>query len=577
MKIHLLLSVVWVISTTAHALHIEDASCGVTYLGTERGGIQHFFGIPYGQDTSGENRFRPPRPYVPSPGQVIDATKPGVACPQPLGKSSPPLGQGNITEVSEDCLNLNIVRPRPNDTDEYSKLPVMVWIHGGSFWWGSNLEPTFKPDGLVRQSIEAGHPVIHVAMNYRLGFFGFAQSDSLKDEGSENAGLRDQRLAIEWVRTNIAAFGGDPNNITIFGQSSGGLAIGMHILAYGGTKPLPFQRGIAQSQSLEPGITGNFTRDAMSALVDYVGCNTTDLQAPETIACLRNMNTDTLLNATITTYASDISHNVGDIWLPVVDGDFLPAPPSQLIDEGRFGKADFMTGWTQDDMNFYTNVSIATAEDTYNFLRLYLPAMPEKSLNDLLNLYPVAEFTPPAGTNLTAEFYRAARIFREILMVCPSLHLGAAMHKTHGAPVFHYDFNQTILEPILEHTINVSHLGRVHTSEFAYVFGNVEAYNNSGNPIILTESDYALQARASRSWSAFAAKGHPTLAGEVTLQGWLDAYTASDQTHVMTIGGPWEGWWPLGGADSPEVVRQQKLDERCAFFNSPEIIQALQY
>ncbi|XPT03117.1 hypothetical protein M3J09_012219 [Ascochyta lentis] len=577
MKFLLLASIAGCSYAAIHALRVDDASCGVTYRGIERDGIQHFYGIPYGQDTSGENRFKPPRLYVPAPGSVIDATKPGIACPQALGKSSPPLGQGNVTRVSEDCLNLNIVRPKLNNTDGYGKLPVMVWIHGGSFWWGSNVEPTFKPDGLVQQSVEGGSPIIHVAMNYRLGFFGFAQSDSLKQEGSENAGLRDQRLAIEWVRDNIELFGGDPENITIFGQSSGGLAIGMHILAYGGTKPLPFQRGIAESQSLEPGITGNFTRDAMSVLVDYVACNTTDLQAAATIACLRGMDTETLLNASLSTYASDISHNVGDIWLPVVDGDFLPAPPSQLIDEGRFGNATFMTGWTQDDLNFYTDISIATANDSYNFVRSYLPALPESSLETLLSLYPVAEFAPPSGTNLTAEFYRTARIFRDILMVCPSIHLGAAMHKTYAAPVFHYDFNQTILDPILEYITNVSHLGAVHTSEFAYVFGSWEAYNNSGNPLNPTEADYALQERASRSWSTFATTGHPIREGEVTVQGWLDAYSSPNQTHIMTIGGPWEGWWPLSGVDSPEVVQRQHLVERCAFFNDPEIIKGLQY
>ncbi|KAJ4369266.1 hypothetical protein N0V86_009097 [Didymella sp. IMI 355093] len=577
MKTGFLVSLVGGINVAAHAFHVNDAFCGITYQGIERDGLQYFYGIPYGQDTSGENRFKPPRLFVPAPGSIIDATKPGVACPQALGKSSPPLGQGNVTEVSEDCLNLNVVRPKLNATHGYGKLPVMVWIHGGSFWWGSNMEPTFNPDGLIRQSVEGGHPVIHVAMNYRLGFFGFTQSESLKEEGSENAGLRDQRLAIEWVRDNIEIFGGDPENVTIFGQSSGGLAIGMHILAYGGTKPLPFQRGIAESQSLEPGITGNFSRDALSALVDYVGCNTTDLQAADTISCLRGMDTETLLNASITTYASDIGHNVGDIWLPAVDGDFLPAPPSQLIDEGRFGKAEFMSGWTQDDLNFYTNVSIATSGDTYNFVRAYLPAMPQESLDNLLSMYPVTEFAPPSGTNLTAEFYRSARIFRDILMVCPSLYLGAAVHKTYGEPVYHYDFNQTILDPILEHTINVSHLGVVHTSEFAYVFGTVEAYNNSGNPINLTASDYALQERASRSWSAFATTGDPTQAGEVSIQGWLDAYSTPNQTHVMTVGGPWEGWWPLSGAGSPDVVSKQKLVKRCAFLNSPEIIQGLQY
>lgn len=439
------------------------------------------------------------------------------------------------------------------------------------------MEPTFKPDGLIQQSFEGDSPVIHVAMNYRLGFFGFAQSESLKEEGSENAGLRDQRLAIEWVRDNIDIFGGDPENITIFGQSSGGLAIGMHVLAYGGTKPLPFQKGIAESQSLEPGITGNFTRDAMSALVDYVRCNATDLQAVETITCLRGMDTETLLNASITTYASDISHNVGDIWLPVVDDDFLPAPPSQLISEGRFGNATFMTGWTQDDLNFYTDISIATANDSYNFVRSYLPALPETSLDTLLSIYPVTEFPPPSGTNLTAEFYRTARIFRDILMVCPSIHLGVAMHHTYSAPVFHYDFNQTILDPILEHTINVSHFGVVHTSEFAYVFGSWQAYNNSGNPLNPTASDYALQKRASRSWSSFATTGHPSKEGEMTVQGWLDSYSSPNQTHAMVIGGPSEGWWPLAGLGSPEVVQKQKLNERCAFLNSPGIIAGLQY
>jgi carboxylesterase type B len=131
MKTGFLATLVGGIGVAAHTFHVDDASCGITYRGIERDGLQHFYGIPYGQDTSGENRFKPPRLYVPAPGSVIDATKPGVACPQPLGKSSPPLGQGNVTEVSEDCLNLNVVRPKLNATQEYGKLPVMVWIHGG--------------------------------------------------------------------------------------------------------------------------------------------------------------------------------------------------------------------------------------------------------------------------------------------------------------------------------------------------------------------------------------------------------------------------------------------------------------
>jgi carboxylesterase type B len=350
-------------AVSTQAVVSKDSLTGVKYVGIAHNGVEKFLGIPYAQDTSGVNRFKPPQPYIPGPGSTIHATEPGPACPQPLGQLSSPLALGNITEVSENCLNLNVARPKLDGPD---LLPVMVWIHGGGFWSGSNNEPTTAPDGLIRQSVKNGVPVIHVAINYRLGFFGFAQSDTLKGEGSENAGLRDQRLAIEWVRDNISAFGGDPDRITIFGQSSGGLAVGMQILAYGGTKPFPFQQGVAESQSLEPGITANFTVNAMTVLANYVGCNVTDLHSPETVACLREKDTDTLLQASIATYAGDIGHNIGDIWLPAVDGDFLPAAPSKLIAEGRLGKVNFITGWTQDDLNFYTNTSITTANDTYD-------------------------------------------------------------------------------------------------------------------------------------------------------------------------------------------------------------------
>ncbi|KAJ4363463.1 hypothetical protein N0V83_009757 [Neocucurbitaria cava] len=568
-----------VTATAGAAPQISDTSCNVTYRGIERNGIEVFLGIPYAQDTSGGNRFKAPRAYVPPSGSTIDATKPGHACPQPLGEVSAPLALRNITDVSEDCLNLNVARPKIEHGCK--KLPVMVFIHGGSFWSGSNAETTTAPDGMIRQSVENGAPIIHVAMNYRLGckssgpkytvvtnqcaVFGFAQSDTLKAEGSENAGLRDQRLAIEWVRDNIEYFGGDPDKITIFGQSSGGLAIGMQILAYGGTKPLPFQQGIAESQSLEPGITGNFARDAMSALVDYVSCDASSLDSPETIQCLRQLDTDTLLNASITTYASDITHNVGDIWLPVVDDDFLPAPPSQLIAEGRFGNATFMSGWTQDDLNYYTDPSIVSANDTYNFIGGYLPGMSESSLDELLGMYPVEEFPP--GKDLSSEFYRAARIFRDSLMVCPSIHLGVASHETHSTPVFFYDFNSTILDAILAFSANISGLGAVHTSEFAYIFDSFSAYNVNGYPVNPTEADYELSKRASRSWSTYANQGSPSSSkpGSTTLKGWEEAFERPGGPYFMVIGGPHEGLSALGGTNAKPAVQVQKLDERCAF------------
>ncbi|KAJ4298231.1 hypothetical protein N0V90_006130 [Kalmusia sp. IMI 367209] len=538
---------------TAHNVHADTQ-----FIGFERNGVEVFLGIPYGQDTSGQNRFKPPRPYVPSPGSAIDATKPGHACPQQLGHWNAPLTLLNVTResISEDCLNLNIVRPK-NTMGPATSYPVMVWIHG---------------------------------------VFGFAQSGALRHEKSENAGLRDQRLAIEWVRDNIHYFGGNGSEITIHGQSSGGLAVGVQLLAYGGEKPLPYQRGICQSQALEPGITGNFTRDAMVRVIEYLGCNpgNCSTDAPEVIACLRGKDTQTLFDASASTYSGDIAHNIGDIWLPSIDGDFLPAPISTLIQEGRFGDATYMFGWAQGDVNYFTDINIRTETAAQDFLEGYLPLTKgqrtfpgQYTLTErYLKLYPLELFTPPQGTNLTREFYQTARVFRDILMVCEPLLLARAIHNK-GNMVYLYNFNQTLLDPIIEYVSGIKGMGVVHTSEFAYIFGNLSHYNVSGYPFNPTEADYTLATRASRSWGHFAHSGFPSPLQNTrkALKGWLPAFWSFEddltrqpgRTYVYTIGGPSEGLWPLDGPDSIEPVSIQQIEEKCALFNDPRFIKLLQF
>ncbi|KAL2182096.1 Carboxylesterase [Thermothelomyces heterothallicus CBS 202.75] len=553
---------------------VFDSKHHVSYHGLDRNGIEVFLGIPYGQDTSGANRFKPPRRHVPVPGTEIEATSYGPSCPQQFGQWAVPISLDNITDVSEDCLRLNVARPR--GTHPWDRLPVMVYIHGGSFWAGNNHDPTILPDGLVLESVRNGLPVIHVAMNYRLGFFGFAQSGALESEGSENAGLRDQRLAIEWVRDNIELFGGDPGRITIFGQSSGGLAVGLHIMAYGGTKPVPFQQGICQSQALEPGITGNFTITAMQALADYVGCNATDLHSPETIACLRALDTKTLLDASLATYRDDL--NIGDIWLPVVDNDFLPAAPSTLIREGRFANVTTMIGWCDNDLTFFTDPEIQTPEDTRAFISGYATGLTSENVDKLLSLYPVSDFVSAATDTLSAEFFRASRIFRDILMTCEPLFYAEHITRA-GNAVYLYDWNQTILEPFLEQMTGRAGWGPIHTAEFAYVFGNLSHYDIDGFPFNPSWEDYQLAVRGSRSWSTFAATGRPgSLGSHDTFAGFGPAFHRGDNTtYVFVAGGPSEGLSAIDGPHSAPAVRAQKLRERCAFINSPEIIEQLGY
>ncbi|EME83043.1 uncharacterized protein MYCFIDRAFT_80609 [Pseudocercospora fijiensis CIRAD86] len=151
---------------------------GVTYHGLHRNQIEAFLGIQYAENTGGENRFRSPIPYKHSNGSIVKAAKPGSACPQDEGLTLIPLYLGNYTDISEDCLRLNVFRP--NGTNEGDRLSVMVYIHGGSFYGASKDDPNSQPAGLILNSVANGHPVIQVQLNSRLGVFGFAKSEALR-------------------------------------------------------------------------------------------------------------------------------------------------------------------------------------------------------------------------------------------------------------------------------------------------------------------------------------------------------------------------------------------------------------
>ncbi|KAH9827508.1 Carboxylesterase, type B [Teratosphaeria destructans] len=539
----------------------------VTYIGLFQNEVENFFGIHYAQDTGGPNRFRPPQVFTPTKGSVINATDRGPACPQELGTTGWPLYLGNITSYSEDCLRLNVYRPKGAKAGD--KLPVLVHIHGGSFILASKDETTIQPGGLILESIANGHPVMQVNTNYRLGVFGFAKSDDLTAEGSANAGLKDQRLALEWVKDHIESFGGDAGRITVFGQSSGGLAVGMQILAYGNTKPVPFQQSISESQTLEGGITGNFTDIAMRKLVNATACNTTSIQSAQTIACLRNLTTDQLLDAQTATGSSDPDANNGDEWLPIVDGDFLPDAPSTLIQQGRFANITAVMGWTEDDCNPFVPTTITTANDTRDFIMQFNPGLAAANVQKMLELYPVSEFpaTVHPSANLSAEFYRSARMYRDILMVCQPYYFGHAITEKKGRNVYMYDQNQTILGPILDY-FDTPGLGVVHTSEFAYVFGNLSHYNISGWPYEPKPADFALKRRESRTWSTFASFGIPSLEGHETLKAWTPAFGTANETDFFVIGGPGEGLFADDGPGSNPAVEAQRLKERCGFINS---------
>ena len=245
-------------------------------------------------------------------------------------------------------------------------------------------------------------------------------------------------------------------------------------MAYGGNKPVPFQKAIAQSQVLEPGITGEFTSNAMARVLRASDCNSTSFDSQAAIDCLRTISPKDLIK--LQTDTAGDSENIGDIWLPTVDGNILPAAPSQLLAEGRFAAVTTIMGYTEDDTAPFTDIIIKTANETATFFRDYAPAMSETHLQHLLSLYPVEEFAANPAANLSAEYYRSARILRDILMVCEPLLYGKALAQR-GQEVYYYDQNQTVVDSPLE-SLGLPGLGVVHTSEFAYMFNNLSHYDS---------------------------------------------------------------------------------------------------
>jgi len=288
--------------------------CGLSLVADAADGGGHravaaFLGIPYAQTTAGQNRWRPPVPAARHDG-VRKATAFGPGCPQadPSPKKAP---------QSEDCLSLNVWTPRTKTGSRADgALPVMVFIHGGSFINESSSLPLY--DG---RRLAASGRVVVVTINYRLGVLGFlAGMEGL----SGNYGFLDQQLALRWVRDNIAGFGGDPNRVTIFGQSAGAMSVGLHLIAPG-SRDL-FRAAIMESNPYGiPFKTLDHARSPAEAFRVEVGCVT------DVLDCLRRQPMSAVIakqTSLLLTVDAMLAGFAGELaWGPVVDGKVIPKQP----------------------------------------------------------------------------------------------------------------------------------------------------------------------------------------------------------------------------------------------------------
>lgn len=297
--------------------------------------VDSYLGIPYAKPPIGELRFRPAEPVDPF-DDIYNATEVPPSCIQVIRPYFEHFIAGS--GFSEDCLYLNVFVPEtapPNAS-------VMFWIHGGLFVWGSGSDFPYNPLPLA-----ALGNVIVVTINYRLTLMGFF---STGDDGlPPNLALTDQRLAMQWVNRNIAAFGGDPNKVTIFGEGSGAACVGWHVLSPG-SRPY-FQRAVLQSGNpLDP--WAEVMSPEMAFEIAQVAANIANCTPPvpedtSFIAdCFRTKSVDELLEISVQTNAFYFGVS---IWLPVVDGDFFPKNITELIADGDYSDVDILLGTTRDE------------------------------------------------------------------------------------------------------------------------------------------------------------------------------------------------------------------------------------
>ncbi|MFZ5560478.1 MAG: carboxylesterase/lipase family protein [Pseudomonadota bacterium] len=447
-------------------------------------GLQIFRGIPYAQPLTAERRIRAPLPVEAWSG-VLGATRFAPAAPQ---EDIPLMGVGR---TGEDCLALNIWRP----TQAGAPLPVMVWIHGGGFATGASHQALYEASRLAREN-----RVIVVSFNYRLGILGFGEWSAWPElGGASNAGLRDQLLALQWVREHIADFGGDPGNITLFGESAGGMSIAC-LLASPQAQGL-FHRAIIQSGSPDHVVVKEEAARITRRFAEATAAG------PE--ACLKGPLAG-IISAQRNCFGT-VAHRgehsqpvpqFGMTLMPMIGDDVLPEHPLKAISRGVSAGIPVLLGTTVDEWTFFYMTSRAMGggkprpePDEARLRHEFERALPGRG-EAMLSAY--RQLLPDALPSEVFCAYETDRMFR-----IPTLRLAEARCGA-VAPTFHYLFDWPCAWN--------RRLKSCHVMEIPFVFGITDQpagqfFTGGG------EEARRLSARMREAWTAFARGETPAAAG----------------------------------------------------------------
>jgi len=499
--------------------------------GRNEGGLCVFKGIPFAEPPVGALRFRPPVPCSTWEG-ALNATEFGASPPQLRAELAPRLSEF----MAEDCLTVNVWTP---GCDAVSR-PVMVWIYGGSFLIGSS-----SRDVCDGANLAANGDVVVVSMNYRVGALGFLHLEEVGGSefaGSCNVGLLDQIAALEWVQRNVAAFGGDPDNVTVFGVSAGGISISA-LLAIPAARGL-FRKAITQSGA------ANQTRSVASAAT--ASRQFREAAGADSVNALQALSLEEVLDAQKRVLAA--SSKPDAFFGPVVDGTLIPEPPMHAIAAGRAADVPLMTGTTLDEMRYWLVTDPAVANIDAERLERALSKMLGKSAQGLLGAY---EQSLPDSSD--AE--RRMSILGDLNFTIPAIRMLEG-HLPHQSKVWMYLF--TWASPAHD-----GKLGSPHAIEQPFVFGTfdslfAEAFEVAG-PACAELSDQVQEA-----WVSFARHGDPSHEG---LPNW-PAYDLESR-NVMVFDTPCScvadphagvrGEWdavPFDGLRPPIGIRPGHVDDQ---------------
>ncbi len=441
-----------------------------TFVGKKTENIIMYRGIPFvGQQPVGELRWKAPVDVVPDNGVYEAYFNANSAF------GNPEFETGSLYDLSEDCLYLNVWR---SDDANSGKKPVMVWIHGGAFESGGTVDPMFDCFNLVKENPE----VVIVTIAYRLGPFGFLHLSHLPDgrdyTDSQNLGLLDQLMALKWVHENISGFGGDPDNVTIFGESAGAGSCTMLPLIEGSHKY--FRRVIAQSGSVNQTKSPEEGIECTNELLNELGC--------KTVAELLKVDANKILEAAKVLFTRQF---------PERDGKYLPDDTYKAYEDGAAKDIEFLVGCNKDEMNFFASSFGAEGWASWSADR---KARLDAKLSDeekaLVDSY---------CNDVKEESYEQhCHLFSQLWFIVPTIKQSESQTKGKGK-VYTYYFTPESPDPVMK-------CG--HAIELSTIFNHPEMSEDTGRVF-----DEAFSKTVRKMWVQFAKCGNPSLGADISPDG----------------------------------------------------------